>query len=171
MKTYILDGYNVIHSIPYFERQLDSSLEAARDALVLFCKTYQCARKDVKRIYIVFDGNDQYAGYPSAGSANVVPVFSSSKEEADERIVELLKGFGRKETIVLVSNDNYVGNHARVFGASRMSTQEFFRMAGGRNNSAKKNNRFDSGAIGRAGLTSRKAEEITAEYKRYLGVS
>ena len=38
MKVLILDAYNVIHAIPELERELDRSLEAARNALITRCQ-------------------------------------------------------------------------------------------------------------------------------------
>ena len=46
MVTVILDGYNVIHALPALERQLDRGLEAAREALVSLCRSYQSRRGD-----------------------------------------------------------------------------------------------------------------------------
>jgi predicted RNA-binding protein with PIN domain len=167
MKTYILDGYNVIHAIPRFEQKLDVSLQAAREALIRECIALRTSRGDIGGIFIVFDGKDEFAGLGPSGTAGVVTVFTHSREEADERIVAILDESCRcRQSVIIVSNDNYVQNHARAFGQSCLRAQEFFNLF------TKKQSMPKNISISNAkhGLSSHAESEITAEYRKYLGI-
>lgn len=135
MKTFIIDGYNVIYKIPQFENKLDDSLQAAREALVDFIRVNKVKTSDY---VIVFEGKDEYAGLSPLNTGNVRIIFTKTREEADRRIVDMLKSAASTHDFVIVSDDNYVRNHARAFGAIGMSAEEFFRVK-----SPKKNVRRD----------------------------
>jgi predicted RNA-binding protein with PIN domain len=166
VKIYILDGYNVIHAVGALENQLDRSLRAAREALVRDCADLCAKRKDISRIYIVFDGKDEFADKPLPGCGPVTILFTSSREEADERIVGILRRHAMPQSLRIVSNDNYVENHARAFGVARMSVAEFYGLFD------RKTFRKDASPAPRhkQGLSARHADEITAAYKRHLGI-
>ena len=76
MVTLIVDGYNVVHAVPELERQLDRSLEAARDALVSLCRDYRARRGDVARVTVVFDGDQAYARGLHADRGGVTVLFT-----------------------------------------------------------------------------------------------
>jgi predicted RNA-binding protein with PIN domain len=166
VKIYILDGYNVIHAVGALGKQLDRSLQAAREALVRDCADLCAKRRDISRIYIVFDGKDEFADRPLPGRGPVTVLFTSSQEEADERIVAILRRHAMPQNLRIVSNDNYVENHARAFGVARMKVAEFYGLFG------PKTARADASPMPRhkPGLSARHADEITAAYKRHLGI-
>ena len=164
MITLILDGYNVIHGVPELERKLDQSLEAAREALVSFCQAYRARRGDVQRLYVVFDGNDAYAGGPSADRGGVTVLFTRSQEEADDRILRLIKDDGARSRFVIVSNDNYVFNNARAHSARVIPVSEFSaKPKPGRTTRSPR-----SPVVEKTSLSLRAAERITEEYRRHL---
>ena len=117
MRVLILDGYNVIHAIPELERALDRSLEAAREALIGRCCAYQANRGDAQEIYIVFDGRETDDQAPTKRGPRVTVLFTPRKEEADDRILRLIKDAKGRTEFVIVSNDTYVFNNARAHGA------------------------------------------------------
>ncbi len=126
MKTFILDGYNVIHAMPELARQLDRGLRTAREALVRWCQEYRGRRGDVGRLYVVFDGRDlEMAGSHEQQHGHVTVLFSQKPEEADARILRVIEAQGSRSRCVVVSNDNEVSNNARAFGARVLSVQEF----------------------------------------------
>ena len=127
MTTLILDGYNVIHAVPEMARQLDRSLQSAREALVRFCQDYRRRRGDIGRLYIVFDGRDAEAfGLREQEQGGVTVCFAQHPEEADRKILRVIEAQGRRTRCVVVSNDNEVANNARAFGAGLMSVREFY---------------------------------------------
>ena len=164
MITLVLDGYNVIHAVPEFAQQLDRSLHAAREALVEFCQAYRTRRGDIQRLYVVFDGDDAYAHGPSADRGGVTVLFTRRQEEADDRILRVIRDDGGRSRFVIVSNDTYIFNNARAHGARMMSVKAFsaqLRLASAprAHPSAMSEERTRSG---------RDAQQITAAYRQYL---
>ena len=125
MITLILDGYNVIYAVPELTRQMDRSLEAAREALVRLCEAYRTRRGDVGQVYVVFDGrDDECSGGSEQPRGRVTVCFTRPPQEADQRILRLIEA-QRPTRCVVVSNDNEVLNNARAFGARVISAQAF----------------------------------------------
>ena len=125
MKTFIIDGYNVIYKIRQLESRLDQSLQAARDALVNFININ---KPHADKYVVVFEGKDEHFGLGSSECGQVNVVFTNTNEEADRRIVDMLKNIDDTRNFVIVSDDNYVLNHAKSFRAGRMSAAEFFKI-------------------------------------------
>ena len=164
MLTIVLDGYNVIHAVPELARQLDRSLEAAREALVALCGTYLARRGDVTRLYVVFDGNDVDAPSSQADRGGVTVFFTQRQEEADERILSLIRSDGSRSRFVIVSNDTYIFNNARVHGARVMPVREFYAQL-----RLTRTTRSTRPAVGeKMPLSTRDAQRITEEYRKSL---
>ena len=164
MVTLVLDGYNVIHAVPELERQLDRSLEAAREALVRLCQAYRSGRGDVARLVVVFDGDEQYAQRPEVDRGGVTVLFTRRQEEADERILQLVRADGGRSRFVIVSNDTYVFNNARAIGARVIPVSEFYAKL--RPVSPGRPARRD--ATDKPALSPFEAQRITEEYRRHL---
>ena len=125
MKMLVLDGYNVIHAMPELAKKLEVSLAAARDALIQSCRAYHARHKDVHALYIVFDGNNDGTSFPRTAADNLFVVYTPRREEADERILRLLREDRSRHTFVIVSNDTYLFNNCRAHGAHVLSVAEF----------------------------------------------
>ena len=125
MPTLVLDGYNVIHAAQALARQLDHSLEAARQALVQLCRGALAHRKDIQHIYVVFDGAQGEGATTREVADRLTVIFTPSKEEADDRILALRAARRTKTPWVIVSNDTYVFNNARAHGARVISVAEW----------------------------------------------
>ena len=164
MVTIILDGYNVIHAVPELERQLDRSLEAAREALMSLCRTYRTRRGDVERLYVVFDGDHAYARGPQADRGGVTVLFTQRQEEADERILSLIRAEGGRSRFVVVSNDTYVSNNARALRAQVISVQEFY----GQTQPSRTTRSKRPVVADKRTLSTRDAQRITEEYRKHL---
>lgn len=165
MITVILDGYNVAHAVPELARQMDQSLEAAREALVRLCQEYRGRRGDIGRLYVVFEGRDDSAYGPRAQHhGGVTVLFTQEPEEADRRILKLIESERGRSRCVVVSNDNEVANNARAFGARVVSVQEFYRQA--RPMSASR--QHPAADPGKATPSARDAQQITDEYRKHL---
>jgi len=125
MKTFIVDGYNVIHKIPSLQQQLDKSLEAARKALVELVKR---SKPSNTKCIIVFEGKDEYKDMVlPQNNCGINIVFTKTNQEADRYIVDMLKVASKPKDFTIVSEDNYVCNHARGFGADFMSASAFLK--------------------------------------------
>ena len=125
MRCLILDVYNVIHAVPELARHLDRSLEAARAALLQQCVTYRTTRRDADELCVVFDGRTSTGALPTTHIRGIRVQFTEEAEEADTRILELLKRAGPKVACTVVSNDTYVITHARADGAKVISAAEW----------------------------------------------
>ena len=160
----LLDGYNVIHAVPEFARQLDRSLEAARAALINFCKAYRARRGDLEQLYVVFDGADIDVGWPQADHGGITVVFTQRHEEADERILNVIRAKTGRCQFVVVSNDTHVFNNARVHGARAISVEEFYAQARRPRATRSTPQPVDD----KPPLSTRDAQQITEEYRKHL---
>ena len=167
MKVLILDGYNVIHAIPELERQLDRSLDAAREALIGRCCAYQASRGDAQEIYIVFDGRETDDQAPTKRGPRVTVLFTPRKEEADDRILRLIKDAKGHTEFVIVSNDTYVFNNSRAHGARVIPAAEWYRWVQPKP-AAPARTRRPAGDDGKSTLPPRAAREITEAYQQEL---
>ena len=163
MVTVVLDGYNVIHAVPALARELDRSLETARAALINLCAAYRARRGDVGRLYVVFDGRDVEGDVAREQARGVTVLFSRKPEEADERIMSLIRAEGRHGRFVVVSNDNQLANNARALGAQVVSAAQF-------NGQAKpaRSTRAGAAADEKSLLSTRDAARITDDYRKHL---
>ena len=165
MLTVILDGYNVAHAVPELARQMDRSLQAAREALVRLCEAYRGRRGDIGRLYVVFDGRDTPdLGSPEQPRGRVTVLFTRRPEEADKRILSLIESERGQSRCLVVSNDNEVANNARAFGARVMSAQGFYRQA----RPASGSRPHPSAGSDKATPPARDAQQITDEYRKHL---
>ncbi|MBI3321066.1 MAG: NYN domain-containing protein [Candidatus Omnitrophica bacterium] len=164
MITVVLDGYNVVHAIPALARELDQSLEAARVALVGLCRDYRARRGDVARLYVVFDGSGTQADVLPANRGGVTVVFTQRGEEADERILSLVREDGGRSRFVIVSNDTHIANNARGLGARVIPVQTFYRQARPARSARSKPPAADDTLK----LSPREAQQITEEYRKHL---
>ena len=164
MVTVVLDGYNVIHAVPELARQLDRSLEAAREALVSLCQAYQARRGDVKQMYVVFDGDQAFASGSQRDRDGVAVFFTQRQEEADDRILSLIRADGGRSRFVIVSNDIYVFNNARVHGARVIPVSEFYAHL----RPAHAARPAHSDAEDKTTLSAFDARRITEEYRKHL---
>ncbi|MBD3378849.1 MAG: hypothetical protein GF408_00080 [Candidatus Omnitrophica bacterium] len=159
--TLVVDGYNAINAIPEAKKEMRKSLLAARKAISEMCRRYARSSGYITDLKIVFDGQDKYR--------NRNRLFSGGKEQlfsptgcGDEKIIQTVKKACAEGKVVLASNDNYVRNNARAYGAKPIRAEEL----AGRKRQTRK-----AGPKGKFhGIASRKLAEITREYREYLGL-
>lgn len=164
MKTIVLDGYNVIHVIPELERTLDRGLEAARHALVQLCAAYRQKRGDVDALYVVFDGQQQEHDQSRRHVGDVTLIFTPRGEEADERILQLIKDDRGRHAFLVISNDVVIVNNARAHGARVMSVAKFYTEAKPRKTMTAR----QAPTIEKAPLSLRDANRVTEAYRDFL---
>jgi len=128
-KVMLIDGYNVVRRTGAFDRALDRSLEAARDAFIERIKIYCLKKRAFDEIIVVFDGSAKVSFESQRyknGPVNVI--FSASGESADDFITTFLRNKLASSRITVVSDDNYVTNSARAFGADVMPCGDFMEL-------------------------------------------
>ena len=165
MSILIIDGYNTIHAIPSLEKELEKGLLPARKALIDYCLRYKGKRKDISSLYIVFDGKDEYSDVSPRRVSGLRIIFTRTNEDADDRILALIKKHPETESLTIVSNDNYVFNNARIHGARVISVDSFARELRKKRMPPGKQMIRD-----KIKLPREKAREITREYKKHLGL-
>ncbi|MBS1913369.1 MAG: NYN domain-containing protein [Bacteroidetes bacterium] len=116
-KTYLIDGYNVIHASPVFRRLFNNTgHEAARAALVNAVATF--AERNNSRCTIIFDG--------AAEAGQVTPnvnVVASNGRSADDLIRDAARREGRR--LAVVSSDMEIVATARANMAEIVHAKAF----------------------------------------------
>ncbi len=134
MKKHILiiDGYNVIKRTRFLDRKIDRSLRASREELISIVAEYGLRKSFFDEVFLVFDGKSEKATIcDSVKSSNIKLVYSSASVSADDEIRSFLMKFTRGSwKISVVSDDNYVTNSARAWGADVIPTKEFMHRVG-----------------------------------------
>ena len=122
MKVLIVDGYNAIHKIPEVDDLLDESLEDARNAITDLAREYQRRQGGIAEVHVVFDGRDEYRGL----SSNKPNQVFSGTGGGDSSIIRLAQDKSKKFHVIVVSDDNRVGNSSRAAGATVISVKKFY---------------------------------------------
>ena len=125
MKVLIVDGYNAIHKIPQIDNLLDDSLEEARSAITAMAKEYQRKVGGISEVFVVFDGKDEYRGL----SFNKPNQVFSKTGDGDRSIIRLAQEKSDQFHVIVVSDDNYVGNSSRAAGATVIPVKKFYATA------------------------------------------
>lgn len=125
MKVLIVDGYNVIHRVPAFQVSLDNSLEAARENLLRYCGRWRDTRGDFGELHVVFDGDSSVIGNGVRMIRGVQITYTKTREDADDRIRQMLDDSPRNRQCVVVTDDNELASAVRSRGGGLMSAQEF----------------------------------------------
>jgi hypothetical protein len=110
----IIDGNNLLHSLPSHERNRESVRRKALDTV----------RHEGMRLTVVFDGPPP-AGAPAVEDLGRVTVRYSGNSSADELILRLLAGQARASEWVVVSDDRALGAKARDRGATIKTLKEW----------------------------------------------
>lgn len=125
MNVLIVDGYNAIHRIPEIEGLLDDSLKEARAAITDLAKEYQRKTGGISEVFVVFDGKDEYGGL----SFNPPSQVFSKTGEGDKKIVRMAQEKSDRFHVIVVSDDNYVGNSCRAAGVTVVAVKKFYAAA------------------------------------------
>ncbi len=122
MKKIIIDGYNLIHSIPKLKNTLNNDLESARDDLIDMLFRYKNKKK--VDITVVFDGR---AGSIENEDTNkgIIVHFSQAPEKADQVIKRLIDKYEKERGVMIVSSDRELFDYAKVCGLKRIRSENF----------------------------------------------
>jgi len=122
MKKIIIDGYNLIHSIPKLKNKLNSDLESARNDLTDMLFRYKNKKK--VDITVVFDGR---AGSIESKDRKkgIVVYFSHAPEKADQVIKRLIDKNEKEKGVMVVSSDREIFDYAKMCGLKRVRSDNF----------------------------------------------
>lgn len=123
MIRYIIDGHNLIHTIPAYLELMDRSYIRALEAVSKDVDTYVHSKK-VKAI-LIFDGNPP--GEPAETSPGLTIIFSGADRDADSVIADRARLWQAPQTVV-VSRDRRVKETAVSLGCQTASPQDFYRL-------------------------------------------
>lgn len=122
MKALIVDGYNVINKIPKLKKMTSGNLLGAREEITALAHEYKRKRGGIDKAYVVFDGKDSC--HRKRVTRHATQIFSKTGQ-GDEKIVRLIKQLSPKYHVQVITDDNYIRNHARVYKSSIISCSEF----------------------------------------------
>jgi predicted RNA-binding protein with PIN domain len=162
MKYLIIDGYNAISKIKEFDVKKDTSLEFSRLSFIKALADFRQRNRKFGKIIVVFDGKGDGLGLTRETYGDIEVLFSSKGKDADKAIVDILK-ISSKNSMTVSSDDNFIKNHARVFGCEIMSIAELKDLI-----ILKK--KASRGKIIEKDLGNKDQDDITNELKKYWGV-
>ena len=122
--TLIVDGYNAINAIPEIRKKIKKSLAEARKAILEKTAKYARSSGYITDYRVVFDGSNRYRYLDMLELPHGRTHVFSRTGRGDETIIETVKKYARRGKVVLASNDNYVRNNARAYGAALISSEE-----------------------------------------------
>lgn len=141
MNKIIVDGYNMIHRVASLRKFLDDSLEAAREQLIRYLRSYLMRSK--VHITLVFDGNHAPVDSEYAESRSLTVLFSQYPFKADPVIKDLIRREEHKSSLTLVSDDSDIVRFARDHGCQVLSPEGLYRRIEKRFSRKELNNKFD----------------------------
>jgi predicted RNA-binding protein with PIN domain len=158
MPQLILDGYNVIYKIPHLRDHLNQGLEDARKALANFMLTWARTHNYKGSISIVFDGRDGIIN-TNQSLCGVKCIYTKTKQEADDRIISIVRNSQNSKDITVISDDNYVANNCRAHGVTMRPSQYLLQ-----------ENKVPSTCVPEKLIDSKTANEITDMLKKEYGL-
>lgn len=125
MKTFFVDGYNVINSWPNLKKIKEYSYESSRIQLIDTLQNYSEFKG--YKMFIVFDAHMVKGSLEKKERLeNLVVIFTKEGETADSYIERTVNNIGRKSEVCVVTSDSLEQQVAFQRGAIRMSSIEFY---------------------------------------------
>jgi predicted RNA-binding protein with PIN domain len=160
--TLVVDGYNAINAIPETKKKMQSNLLSARNAIVAITKEYVRSSGYITDFYVVFDGLDKYRRQDRLSMSGRLRQVFSRTGKGDEKIIGTVRKSSGSGKVIVASNDNFVRNMSRGYGAAIMDVRE---LAGKKKRKGKRVERSSEKRI--SGDVKAK---ITREYGEELGI-
>jgi predicted RNA-binding protein with PIN domain len=158
MTTLVVDGYNAINAIHFTKKELGKSLLSARRAILVISKEYARSSGYITNVSVVFDGRTKYRDMEKKDMLRDKAQIFSKTDQGDDKIIETVRLASKKGRVVVASNDNYVRNNSRAYGASILNVEELEKKQKKPLNISEKN------------LKGKIKNDITREYKKMLGL-
>lgn len=121
LRTYLIDGYNLLHQVPEFAGPASADLESRRQRLLRRLVGLSAQRRF--KITLVFDGAKPHVSKASHQGMDVYFVPSP----ADNFIRSEIASNERNRHLVIVSSDSKdIGAYARLHGLEWMTSEQFW---------------------------------------------
>ena len=122
MNILLVDGYNVIHSLPQFRKFLDVKLEQARSSLIQALAQLAKSKKGNVRIHVFFDGKADADFFSVDPIVAGVEVHFSRGETADQLILDYLQEIKDSGEVTVVTDDRSLARQAGSERATILSS-------------------------------------------------
>ncbi len=160
-KSLLLDGYNVIYASAGLRQKMSQKPELARLALAQACRLYLARRRDLEKLWIVFDGQEQATDLPAGETGGVREIYTRAGETADKRMAQIVRNDEEPEQWIVISSDRGVFDRCRSLGAQSRKASDFVRELEPKQSSPVPEAKA---------ISSKEAAKITEEYKKHLGL-
>lgn len=120
---YIIDGYNMLHTVPELRRLLEKSLESARNQLETWLQSYLGSRQ--VKIILVYDGQWQSKQFASPARTHFQILFSRSPQTADDLIKQLIAKSRESRKFTVVTRDTAIVRFAKAHHAQVLEPLQF----------------------------------------------
>ncbi|MDP3149206.1 MAG: NYN domain-containing protein [Ignavibacteria bacterium] len=151
MKTFLIDGNNLIGKIKTLFALQQKDKQSSREQLVFLLEKYFKNRKNKGIVY--FDGFQS-----TAVASNYIKIKYSQNQTADDIIREDISQTKNRKNLIVVSSDSALSNFARACSCEVIKSEVYFA-----NYLQSKTNESESGIIDK--LNNRKDE-----FKKLFGV-
>lgn len=127
MKTYLIDGNNLIFKIDELKRLQKSDKQIAREKLVFLIEDYFLNKKHKVKIY--FDGFETIKI-----NSNISRIIYSNEKPADYYIKEEIENAKNPKNFIVISSDFEIQNKAKVCSAETINSEIFVKELLNKNN-------------------------------------
>jgi len=131
VRKVVIDGYNLLYAagLMHESKKLSpAQLRAVRGELLSHLVRHVARRS--RRVVVVFDSRGTEQRGCGREQIHFDPAFPNIEvryaEDADNNICEMLSGESNPRSVLVVSSDREVASAARICGARRMSSEEFW---------------------------------------------
>jgi len=118
MKSYIIDGNNLMGKINTIKMIQSKDKQQARERLVMMIEKFFNNRNE--KVYLHFDGFQNTPLSLSKGK-----IIYSEKSKADKKIKDQIEIAENRKNLIVVSSDHEIQNFARVCSCNVLSSEEF----------------------------------------------
>jgi predicted RNA-binding protein with PIN domain len=118
MRTYLIDGNNLIGKIIYLNKIQLKDKQSAREQLVFLIENYFYNKKE--KVYLHFDGYENEPLKLSKGK-----IIYSEKTSADNKIKDQIESAKNRKNLIVVSSDHEIQNFAKVCSCQIISSEDF----------------------------------------------
>ena len=137
MKSFLIDGNNLIGKISSIKKIKNKDKESVREKLVFLIEDYFHRKKG--KVYLHFDGFENVPLRLSKGK-----IIYSEKSTADNNIKEQIERAKNRKNLIVISSDHEIQNFARVCSCEVLSSEEFAKELTSKKNANEEESRIKS---------------------------
>jgi len=115
--TVVIDGYNAIHKIEELKTILLQDIERSREKFALYLQRWKRYTHFKGSVLVFFDGQSQNYLDSMSSLHGIQFYFSYHDSDADNHIIAYLKAAGKDKRILVITDDNYIRNHCKIYHA------------------------------------------------------